>query len=341
MALMKRTILIIYAGGTIGMQASENGYVPVAGFEQQVRAQLNATDTTVLPAFEMLELEQLIDSANLQPHHWTELASVICSRWQQYDGFVLLHGTDTMAYTASMLSFILQGMNKPVIVTGSQIPLSELRNDARDNLITSLLLAGGYDIPEVCLYFNGRLLRGNRSSKLKSTSLDAFDSPNCDYLARVGINIELYSERLLSAGSSAFDIPEFNPDAVVILPVYPGMSARIAGDILNNQAVKGCVLHTYGAGNPPDANSELMAVLEQAVARGVTIVNVTQCIDGKVSQGAYATGATLNRIGVIPGSDLTLEAAFTKLHYLIATQTQERVSQLMCQPLCGEMSGNA
>ncbi len=335
---MKQKILIIYAGGTIGMQASENGYVPVAGFEQQVRQQLSTDSARQLPVFEMLELDQLIDSSNLQPRHWTELARLIEAHWQQYDGFVLLHGTDTMAYTASMLSFMLQGMDKPVIVTGSQIPLAELRNDALDNLITSLMLAGGYDIPEVCIYFNGRLLRGNRASKLKSTSLDAFDSPNYGHLGQVGINIELHAERLLASKPLLFNIPEFNPDAVVVLPVYPGLSARVARDLLNHNSVKGVVLHTYGAGNPPDANTELMTLLEQAVQRGITIVNVTQCVQGQVSQGAYATGATLNRIGVIAGSDLTLEAAFTKLHYLIATEPQNKISQLLSQSLCGEMS---
>ncbi|MBN1007315.1 asparaginase [Amphritea pacifica] len=336
---MKRKILIIYAGGTIGMQASEKGYAPVAGFEQSLRAQLSrTTGLSELPAFEVLELEQLIDSANLQPHHWTELGGIITAHWQQYDGFLLLHGTDTMAYTASMLSFMLQGMDKPVIVTGSQIPLAQLRNDALDNLLTSLMFVAGDAIPEVCICFNGRLLRGNRASKLKSSGLDAFDSPNYGWLGQAGINIELHAERLLQSGTADFKIPDFNPDAVVILPVYPGISARIARDLLSNPAVKGVVLHTYGAGNPPDANGELMAELDNAVRRGVTIVNVTQCLQGQVSQGAYATGATLNRIGVIPGSDLTLEAAFTKLHYLLATQPADQVKGLMLQSLCGEMT---
>jgi len=335
---MKRKILIIYAGGTIGMQASDTGYVPVTGFEQLLRQQLRAGATQQLPDFEVLELEQLIDSSNLQPHHWTELAQLIADRWQQYDGFILLHGTDTMAYTASMLSFMLRGSDKPVIVTGSQIPLSELRNDALDNLITSLVLAGNYDLHEVCIYFSGRLLRGNRSCKLKSTGFDAFDSPNFSWLAQVGIHIDLHSNLLLEQEPPNFKCPDINPDAVVVLPVYPGLSARVAEDMLNHSDVKGMVLLTYGVGNPPDANSELMTVLEQAIKRGVTVVNVTQCLQGKVSQGAYATGSVLNRIGVLPGSDLTLEAALTKLHYLIATETAEQVPHLMQQSLCGEMS---
>ncbi|RTE64544.1 type I asparaginase [Amphritea opalescens] len=335
---MKRHILIIYAGGTIGMQASAQGYVPVAGFEKKVREQLGSDQADQLPTFDLLELDHLIDSSNLQPHHWCELAGIIGAHWQQYDGFVLLHGTDTMAYTASMLSYLFQRLNKPVIVTGSQIPLAELRNDALDNLLTSLMFAGRYDIPEVCLCFNGYLLRGNRSRKLKSSALDAFASPNCELLGQAGIHLKLFSERLLPAGEPTLSFPVFDPNAVVVLPVYPGISARVADAILNDNAVKGCVLQTYGAGNPPDANSELMMVLEAAIKRGVSIVNVTQCLQGGVSQGAYATGATLNRIGVIPGSDLTLEAAFTKLHYLIATQPQEQVGALMIKPLCGEMS---
>ncbi|WP_428034108.1 asparaginase [Amphritea sp.] len=335
---MKRKILIIYAGGTIGMQASANGYVPVAGFEQQLRAQLSGPGDAQLPAFEVLELEQLIDSSNLQPHHWTVLGGIIRAHWSQYDGFILLHGTDTMAYTASMLSFMLQGMDKPVIVTGSQIPLAQLRNDARDNLLTSMMFVAAYDIPEVCICFNGRLLRGNRASKLKSSALDAFDSPNYAWLGEAGIHIELHAERLLRHGRSDFNVPDFNPDALVVLPIYPGISAGIVRDLLSRPVVKGVVLHTYGAGNPPDANGELMAELENAVRRGVIIVNVTQCLQGQVSQGAYATGATLNRIGVIPGSDLTLEAAFTKLHFLLATQSADRVKELMLQSLCGEMA---
>jgi len=344
---MKRKILILYTGGTIGMQGSDNGYVPVTGFEALLRQQLRTGATQQLPDFEVQELDQLIDSSNLQPAHWTELAERLSSQWQQYDGFILLHGTDTMAYTASALSFMLRGTDKPVIITGSQIPLSELRNDALDNLITALILAGNYDIPEVCIYFNGRLLRGNRSSKLKSAGFDAFDSPNFSWLAQVGIHIDLHSNLLLEPAEqpnqpeflkSGYQVPEFNPEAVVVLPVYPGLSARVPQDMLSHDDVKGMILLSYGVGNPPDANIELMQILEQAVQNNVTVVNITQCLQGKVSQGAYATGAALNRIGVVPGSDLTLEAAFTKLHYLIATEKPADVAGLMQRSMCGEQA---
>lgn len=340
---MKRKILILYAGGTIGMQATGQGYVPVSGFEQLLRQQLRAGATQQLPSFEVQELDQLIDSSNLQPEHWSELAEILVRQWCDYDGFIILHGTDTMAYTASALSFILQGIDKPVIVTGSQIPLSELRNDAQDNLITALILAGHYDIAEVCIYFNGRLLRGNRSSKLKSTGFDAFDTPNYPWLAQVGIHIDLHPNLLQSGGRPQFlepgyQVPRFNPAAIAVLPVYPGLPARVAQDMLNHKEVKGLILMSYGVGNPPDANTELMATLERAVESGVVVLNITQCLQGRVSQGAYATGAALNRIGVVPGSDLTLEAAFTKLHYLIATEPMKDIAGLMQQSLCGELS---
>ena len=335
---MKRKILILYTGGTIGMQASANGYVPVTGFEQLLRQQLKAGAAQQLPAFDVLELERLIDSSNLEPAHWTEIATHLQTHWDSYDGFIVLHGTDTMAYTASALSFMLQGTDKPVLITGSQIPLIELRNDALDNLLTALILAGNYTIPEVCIYFNGRLLRGNRSSKLKSSGFDAFDSPNYPWLGQVGIHIDLHSNLLLETRPKSFVLPSFNPNAVVVLPVYPGLSARVAEDMLDHEDVKGLIMLSYGVGNPPDANQPLMRCLEQAASRGVAVLNITQCLQGRVSQGAYATGETLNRIGVIPGSDLTLEAAFAKLHFLTSTVSPEAVRRQLPRSLCGELT---
>ncbi|MEH6578284.1 MAG: asparaginase [Amphritea sp.] len=336
---MKRKILILYTGGTIGMQASEKGYIPVTGFDQLLRQQLKAGAAQQLPDFDVLELDQLIDSANLVPSHWTEIANCLRNQWDSYDGFIVLHGTDTMAYTASALSFMLQGAHKPVLVTGSQIPLIELRNDALDNLLTALILAGNFDIPEVCIYFNGRLLRGNRSSKLKSTGFDAFDSPNYPWLGQAGIHIDLHSNLLLEPRMQSFVVPDFNPDSIVVLPVYPGLSARVARDMLDHEDVKGLILLSYGVGNPPDANQQLMDCLEQASSNGVVVLNITQCLQGRVSQGAYATGETLNRIGVVSGSDLTLEAAFAKLHFLTSTIKDPVVikEQLMAS-LCGELT---
>ena len=336
---MKSNVLIIHTGGTIGMHPSDQGYVPVAGFNELLQQKLSKQAQQNLPHFEILEFEKLIDSSNIQPSDWTRLGHTLVEHYHDYDGFVVLHGTDTMAYTASALSFILQGLDKPVILTGSQIPLIEPRNDALDNLITALVLAGNYPIPEVCIFFNGRLLRGNRACKLRATGFDAFDTPNCPWLGQAGIHIELQEHLLLERGAPRFLVPDFDPSAVSLLHLYPGMPGRIAEQLLADPQLKGLLIRSFGVGNPPDKNRELMEALEQASARGQVVVNLTQCLQGKVSQGAYATGATLNNIGVVPGSDLTVEAAFTKLHFLIATgQPAPRIRELMQTPICGEQS---
>ena len=338
---MKRRILILHTGGTIGMRSSAQGYVPDEHFAALLNARLQlqhkADATHPLPDYELVELEQLIDSSNLMPAHWGQIGQILMERWHNYDGFIVLHGTDTMAYTASALSFILQGIDKPVIVTGSQIPLSELRNDALDNLVTSLMLAGNFAIPEVCIYFNGRLLRGNRSSKVKSTALDAFDSPNFAWLGQVGIHIELQQALLLKPGLAQFTLPAFNAEAVVMTPIYPGIPARVIDALLDSDQVRALILQSYGVGNPPDQNKALIASLARGSDRGVVILNTSQCHQGSVYQGAYATGETLNQIGVVPGSDLTLEAAFTKLHFLIASGGDATcIREHITQPRCGE-----
>ncbi|GGO86635.1 L-asparaginase 1 [Marinobacterium nitratireducens] len=336
---MKSNVLIIHTGGTIGMHPSDQGYVPVPGFEALLRERLIGQAQQNLPRFDLLEFEHLIDSSNIQPSDWTRIGHTLIDHYGQYDGFVILHGTDTMAYTASMLSFMLQGLDKPVILTGSQIPLIEPRNDALDNLITALILAGNYRIPEVGLYFNGRLLRGNRACKLRASGFDAFDSPNCPWLGQVGIHIELQDHLLLERDSPRFKVPEFNPEAVSLLHLYPGMPGSIAAGLLQNPALKGLLIRSFGVGNPPDRNRELMDALADAERRGIVVVNLTQCLQGRVSQGAYATGATLNRLGVVAGGDLTVEAAFTKLHFLIAIGlTAEQIRSQMQAPICGEQS---
>lgn len=334
---MKKHILILYTGGTIGMEGSDKGYIPTNGFAERLDAQLNARASDRLPDYSLLELERLIDSANLVPDDWSHIAGLLANNWDKYDGFVVLHGTDTMAYTASALSFMLGGINKPVIVTGSQIPLAEVRNDALDNLVTSLILAGNYQVPEVCIYFNGKLLRGNRSSKLKSVGLDAFDSPNYPALAEIGIHVALREELILSSCVPVFQPHSFNPEAVVVIQIYPGMSEKVLDALLDNENVKALILQTYGVGNPPDNNQALINRLEKAHQEGIAIVNLSQCVYGGVYQGAYATGETLNRIGIVPGLDLTLEAAFTKLHCLISTgATHNDICRLMSQSICGE-----
>lgn len=333
-------VLILHTGGTIGCRASSEGQKPDPDFSTLLRQRLTDSGEPDLPLFDVIELHQLIDSANLTPAHWAQIAGLLVIHWQDYDGFLILHGTDTMAYTASALSFMLLAQDRPVILTGSQIPLSERRSDGLDNLINSLHLCQTPGLAEVCVYFNGRLLRGNRTTKLKATELDAFASPNLPPLGVAGIRMELDQRLLLPAVPLRFRIPTFDAEAVTVLSLYPGITARAARALLDDERVRGVVMLSFGVGNPPDANIELMQVLEEAVARGVVIVNRTHCLYGKVDQSTYATGNTLTRIGVTPGGDLTLEAAFAKLHFLLALGTSpEQIRNMMLHSIRGEVQG--
>lgn len=315
---MNRRVLVLYTGGTIGMVSSDGGYVPGPDFSTRLARHLGERRRE-LPQFDVAELDQLIDSANLTPENWTTMARVLVKKWDHYDGFVVLHGTDTMAFTASALSYMLKGCNKPVILTGSQIPLERSRTDAIDNMITSLVLASSPEISEVCLYFRGNLLRGNRARKLKTSELDAFDSPNAPRLGRGGINLELRHDLLLPPGTPDFQVPTFNPRAVAVLTLYPGMPAGLVEAALALPELRGLIIHTYGAGNAPDADTSLVRVIAEGIGRGIAVLNVSQCLHGRVAQKAYASGAALDGIGVIPGVDLTPEAAFAKMHFLLAT----------------------
>ena len=337
--VMPSRVLILYAGGTIGMTRADDGFRPTTGFEDVLRRLLREQVAAHLPDFDVVALQEPIDSANLQPSHWSALARALVLRWQAYDGFVVLHGTDTMAYSASALSFMLRGADKPVIFTGAQIPLGEPDSDALGNVLGALMLAGRYPIPEVCLYFSGRLLRGNRSTKLASEAFDAFDSPNYPHLADVGADVALHTEALLAPATRAFLVPRFDAEAVAVLPIYPGISARIVDAIAGSPRVRGLVLRTYGVGNAPDAQLTFMDSLSRAIGRGIVVLNTTQCVRGRVLQGTYATGAALDRIGVLPGGDMTLEAAFAKLHFVLAsTADAEVVRRVLAESLCGEVS---
>lgn len=334
---MQRKVLLIHTGGTIGMQKQAGTYLPVQGFEALLRSRLDHSHHAELPRFDFLELEHLIDSANLTPNHWQQIAARVIERYAHYDGFVILHGTDTMAYSASALSFILQGLDKPVILTGAQIPLAELRSDALDNLITSLLLAGFHPINEVCVYFSGRLLRGNRSCKVKATGLDAFDSPNFPWLGQVGLHIELHSGLFLSSAAENFVNPDFIPEAVAVLPVYPGINAEMANAVCHTKGLKALILQSYGVGNLPDQNAALMKALADASSRGITIMNISRCVQANIYQGHYACSQVLNDIGVVSGGDMTIEAAFCKLHFLLATEAGKKLTERLNTSLAGEV----
>lgn len=316
-------------------------YAPVPNSLQQLMAANPAFQHPELPQYTVQAYEPLLDSPNMTPGDWSRIAQNICQNYEQYDGFVVLHGTDTMAYTASALAFMLKGLAKPVIVTGSQIPLCEIRNDAQDNLITSLILAASCPIPEVGLYFNGRLFRGCRTVKVDASGFGAFDSPNYPPLAKVGINIELDKLRILPmpAEKQPIQLRLINdPSNVATFRIFPGMSPEILQNVLQFP-LKGLILETYGAGNAPTRDPMFLDILAQASEKGITIVNITQCLRGEVDAKKYATGAALAQAGVISGFDMTATAALTKLAYLLSQEfSTEEVKALMQENLRGELT---
>lgn len=336
---MPKRIYIAYTGGTIGMVRSDGRYAPERGYLEQALTTLPELHSPEMPAYTIHEYDDLLDSANMAPHHWVGIAQDIHSHYEDYDGFVILHGTDTMAYSASALSFMLEGLNKPVILTGSQIPLCEARNDARENIITALLIAAYHPIPEVCLYFGGKLLRGCRSVKVHSTGFQAFDSPNYPPLGTAGIEITVNRSLVLPAADHRqLRVQAVEPHIVAALRLFPGLSGPLMSKILE-PPLKGMVLETYGVGNGPADDRALMDALKAGTDRGVVIVNCTQCLHGTVHGGDYETGAALARAGLISGGDMTSEAALTKLYYLFsAGYAPEEVKTLMGTDLRGELT---
>ncbi|NJM06415.1 asparaginase, partial [Candidatus Gracilibacteria bacterium] len=335
-------ILLIHTGGTIGMCRQDDGsYAPAPGYLAALMAAMPELRAAQIPQYTIHEHAPLLDSANMTPSDWNGIAAVIAAHYNDYDGFVVLHGTDTMAYTASALAFMLRNLRKPVLLTGSQIPLCELRSDGRDNLITALIVAARYRLPEVCLLFGDCLLRGCRATKLSATGFDAFESPNFPVLGSFGIHIEI-AERLLlpmPAADAPLAVQTIDPElAVGALRLFPGISARLIARVL--EPLSGLVLEAYGAGNAPANDGALLDVLAAATARGVVIVVCTQCVRGGVDLSTYATGAALARAGAISGFDMTAEAALAKLRYLFsAGYSSAQARRLMQQDLRGELSG--
>jgi L-asparaginase len=336
--MISKHIGLIYTGGTIGMEKTANGYALMKGFATVLSRRLHEARQT-LPQYTLHQYPTPIDSSNATPEDWNRIGRDIADRYADYDGFVLLHGTDTMAYTAAALSFMLQGLRKPVILTGSQIPLSEARSDALQNMITALQFAASDDINEVAICFNQRLLRGNRASKVSAERLNAFDSPHYPWLAEVGIHMRLNRAALLPrAEREKFELAEYGQGRILPLRFVPGLPLQAVQALidLNPQAL---VLQCYGAGNAPDRDPALLDLLTRASQRGVVIVACSQSLHGEVMLEAYAAGSGLARAGVIGARDMTFEAIFVKLHHLFAQGIPAAaVSTALLQSLSGELS---
>ena len=336
-----QSILIIYTGGTFGMVQDESGALAPFNFGKAVER---------LPILRSLGLKLTvisfpipIDSSNIGIDDWKNMAYIIEENYSQYDGFIILHGTDTMAYTASMLSYMLNGLNKPVILTGAQIPIGSPRSDARENLIAALEIASIVRknkpiVQEVCLYFNYLLLRGNRAQKIRSSTFAAFESENYPALADVGIDIEFNETALRphTKKSKLKVISNLDP-RVAILKLFPGITPKVVQAILYDKSIRGIVLESYGSGNTMKFEW-FLELLKKAVDSGKIILNVSQCIGGKVIQGKYETSKRLNEIGVLSGGDITTEAALTKMMFVLGTENDpQRRAELLTSPIVGEM----
>ena len=336
---MKKKIYIAYTGGTIGMQRSQHGYIPQPGFMADCLAGMPEFHRAEMPGYHIHEYEPLIDSSDMTPADWQRIAEDIRDHYDDYDGFVVLHGTDTMSFTASALSFMLEGLGKPVIITGSQIPLAELRSDGQQNLLNALFLAANYPIHEVALFFNNQLFRGNRSTKVHADGFHAFDSPNFPPLLEAGIQIQLVAGQLGSTGDSQLRLHGVTPQPIGVVTLYPGISFEVIANLLQ-QPVKALILLTYGVGNAPQ-DERLLSQLREASQRGVIILNLSQCLRGRVNMGGYATGNALAAAGVISGFDMTTEAALTKLHVLLSQSLPPtQIRALMQQDLHGELTAD-
>jgi L-asparaginase len=340
--MKKPSVLLIYTGGTIGMmQDPKTGVLKPFNFKALTKQipELQKFDIEL----SSISFEKPIDSSNMSPETWIQLAQIIKSNYDLYHGFVILHGSDTMAFTASALSFMLQNLAKPVILTGSQLPIGTIRTDGKENLITAIEIAAAQKnnkpiVNEVCVYFEYKLHRGNRTLKYNSAHFDAFKSPNYPALAEAGITIDYKTNYLLKPSKKQFAIQTQLDNDVVVLKLFPGLSKKITLAILNIPEIKGVIIETFGAGNA-STQPWFIDALKTAINKGIVVYNVTQCPEGKVVQGMYETSSQLKKIGVISGQDITIESAITKLMFVLGQKLSlEKTKKQLETNLVGEIS---
>lgn len=310
-------ILIINTGGTIGMTKTAQGYVPdLDKFHENLRKIPELQDGRICK-WDIYDMDPLLDSSNMMVDDWNKIGKVIDQNYDKYDGFLILHGTDTMAYTASSLSFMLENLGKPVILTGAQIPIGEIRSDGKDNLIAAMLIASSNKVNEVCIYFRGELLRGNRAIKYSADEFMAFKSPNAPPLAEVGIAITYNEGLLLPKPSEKFHFQELKSIPIGVIKIFPGIQFELFRHIMT-ESLMGVVIETFGSGNIPSHGEALLPIIEKAFENGTVVTVCTQCPQGTVLLGTYETSNALKQAGAVSGKDMTTEAAVAKLYYLFS-----------------------
>jgi len=338
----KPKILLIYTGGTIGMiKDYDTGALKAFDFKKLLKRipELHLLDCEI----DTVSFENPIDSSNIQIENWQNIAKTIEEKYDIFDGFVVLHGSDTMSYSASALSFMLENLAKPVVFTGSQLPIGDLRTDAKENLITAIQIAslqekGKSVFNEVCLYFEYKLYRGNRTTKISAEHFNAFASPNFPELAESGVHLKVNRELLLkNKGAKKLKVNSSFDDNVAILKLFPGISKSVLASVLSTPNLKGIILETYGSGNAPSSDW-FISELSNAIKNNICVINVTQCSGGSVNMGQYETSTQLKNIGIVSGKDITSEAAITKLMYLLGQKVSTKVFKTIFEtPLRGEM----
>jgi L-asparaginase len=335
--------MIIYTGGTIGMVKDyKTNALKAFDFDNLKRniPELNLINCKI----DTISFENPLDSSNIHPDDWVQIASIIEINYEKYDGFVVLHGSDTMSYTASAISFMFENLNKPIIFTGSQLPIGDLRTDAKENLITSIQIASSQVdekpiITEVCLYFEYKLYRANRTTKINAEHFEAFSSPNYPPLAESGVHLKFNNDLLFKPQQEGdLIVRKKLNNNIAILKMFPGITESLVKSFLDTKGLKGVILETYGSGNAP-TKKWFVEALKNAIKKGIYIVDVTQCVGGSVILGQYETSTQLQELGLISGFDITTESAVAKMMYLLGVELNDhKFEELFIKSLRGEMS---